>query len=106
MIKRRKLVKNIAGQKVHGKSVVFWIISGLLLASSVFTAISTATSGAELSALQKKEMALIESKRILSHNLASRTSLFESETKSLELGFNKPVEIIYLTGENGVAKLP
>lgn len=106
MIKRRKLVNKVVRPKARGKSFLFWIVTGLFLASSVFTAIQTATSGAELSILQKKEVALLESKRILSHNLASKTSLFESEAKSVELGFTKPNEIIYLTGEDGVAKLP
>jgi len=79
---------------------------GLLAASSIFMTVVSATSGAEVSILQKKEAQLADDKRYLENSLVKTLSINQLEEKSNELGYMKPASLVYVTPPEAVAKLP
>lgn len=79
---------------------------GALAASSVIMTVVSATSGAEISKLQKEEAGLTDEKRYLENMLVKTLSMNQLQEKSGSLGFGKPVNLIYVTQPEAVAKLP
>lgn len=79
---------------------------GVLAVSSVFMTVVTATSGAEVSNLQKEEAQLSDKKRYLEGALVKTLSMSELQEKSGSLGYGKPVNLVYVTLPEAVAKLP
>ena len=92
-------MKNIRKYVLIGVCVV-------LAVSSVFMTVETATSGVEVSNLQKEEAMLSNQKRLLEDNLVKTMSITKLETESGELGFVKPGNLVYVTPAESVAKLP
>lgn len=86
-----------------------YILIGFLAAlavSSVSMTVVTATSGAEVSAFQKEEIRLTDRKRYLEDILVKTLSTGELQDKSNELGFQKPLTLVYVAPPEAVAKLP
>jgi hypothetical protein len=79
---------------------------GTLTVSSVFMTVVTATSGAEVSTLQKEEIRLSNQKRYLEETLVKTLSTSELQEKSGDLGFIKPINLVYMALPEAVAKLP
>ncbi|MCX6705269.1 MAG: hypothetical protein NT162_02940 [Candidatus Woesebacteria bacterium] len=80
--------------------------AGILAVSSVLMTVVTATSGAEVSNLQKEEAQLSDKKRYLENALVKTLSMNELQGKSVELGYGKPVNLVYVAPPEAVAKLP
>ena len=79
---------------------------GALTVSSVFMTVVTASSGAEVSNLQKEETRLADQKRYLEDTLVKTLSMNQLQEKSGSLGYQKPVNLVYVTPPEAVAKLP
>lgn len=73
---------------------------------NVYFTVEFATSGAEIASLEQKEAQLTEENSLLSGRLLETVSLDAIEKKAAELGFAKPVNVVYLNGNEPVAKLP
>ncbi len=86
-----------------------YILIGFLAAlavSSVLMTVVTVTSGAEVSNLQKQEAQLSDQKRYLEDTLVKTLSMSSLQEKSTELGYVKPVNLVYVAPPEPVAKLP
>jgi hypothetical protein len=79
---------------------------GVLVISSVFMTVASATSGAEVSSLQKEEAQLSDQKRYLEDTLVKTLSTNQLQEKSNGLGYGKPVNLVYVAPPEAVAKLP
>lgn len=79
---------------------------GILAVTSIFMTIETATSGVEISKLEKTEASLVQRKSDMEELLVKTLSLGELQAKSGALGFSKPVDLVYVTPTESVAKLP
>lgn len=88
------------------KNFILMGICGILAISSVITTIGVSVSGSQISDLQKKEAQLVSEKRVLEAQLVKTSSLSQLQTKSTDLGFVKPAEMVYLPQSLPVAKLP
>ncbi len=100
---RRKLISK---DRFSLKSLLVFGGAAVILAGFIYLTVETATSGAVLSDLEHKEAVLTEENRELQDSIAKASSLNNLEGKTQELGFNKPSNIIYITGKEEVAKLP
>lgn len=81
-------------------------ICGLLAIVNVIMTINSSATGVQISDLQKKESVLSDEKRTLQDELVKTLSVGQLQEKSLELGFAKPADVIYLSQSAPVAKLP
>ena len=79
---------------------------GLLVASSILMTVVSATSGAEVSDLQKQEALLLDDKRSLENTLVKTLSINQLQEKGNELGYVKPASLVYVAPPEAVAKLP
>lgn len=89
-----------------GKAGVVYILAVLLVVVSIFMTVEMASSGAELSKLEKEEAALKGENQRLGAELIFASSLSQFENTYESLGFIKPGKTIYITEEEAVAKLP
>jgi hypothetical protein len=80
------------------KNYILITICGIITAISVFLTIGVATSGAEVAKLDKTIVDLTNEKRILEENLVRGISMSKLEEKSVELGFVKPENLVYISG--------
>ncbi|KKS80452.1 hypothetical protein A3E15_02930 [Candidatus Woesebacteria bacterium RIFCSPHIGHO2_12_FULL_42_9] len=94
--------------KVKGKRRLapFWMVTALFLIATVFFTIEKATEGAELARLTTMEKTLQEEQRRLTSELMQYSSLTNLEERALDLGFAKPVKVIYVLDTQEVAKVP
>lgn len=104
MIKKNNVKKTTTLKNI--KNYVLITFCGLLAAVSVFLTIEMATSGAEVSKLDKTSIEMSNQKRILEENLIKSVSMSQLQEKSSELGFVKPSNLIYISSISPVAKLP
>lgn len=88
------------------KSNIVWILAVPLVAASIFMTVEMASSGAELSKLEKEEVGLRAENQRIGAELISSSSLSQFESTYESLGFIKPEKTIYITEEEAVAKLP
>jgi len=89
------------------QNILPWLFLSLLLViANVYLCINYATSGAVISHLESREISINDEKSFLSEQLLRTASLKQIDYKAIELGFSKPANILYLNGEEGVAKLP
>lgn len=92
--------------KINPKKCVLIGVCGILAISSIFMTIETATGSAEVAVLQKEEATLSDTKRGLEDNLVKFLSMNQLQTKSAEMGFVKPLALVYVAPTEVVAKLP
>ena len=78
----------------------------MLAVSSVFMTVTTATSSAEVSSLQKEEARLSDENRYLKGELVKSLSSGNLQEKGEGLGYVKPGNIVYVAPPEAVAKLP
>ncbi|HKC04647.1 MAG TPA: hypothetical protein VKC54_02140 [Patescibacteria group bacterium] len=88
------------------RNFILLVVCGVLAISSVITTIGVSVSGAQISDLQKKEVILASEKRTLEGQLVKTSSVSELQTKSADLGFIKPSDIVYLSQSLPVANIP
>jgi hypothetical protein len=88
------------------KNYILIGICGILALSSILITVETATSGMEMSRLETKEAELIDQKRSFEASLVKSLSNAELQEKAESLGFVKPIDLVYITQESSVAKLP
>lgn len=99
---RNKNKLNLIKIKEYG----LWLILFLLVIFNVYTTIETATSGAQIVNLEKREQALANEKRLSSEEITKKSSLSSVEQKAQEMGYQKPQNIVYVSQKEVVAKLP
>lgn len=99
----RKEVKNKFN---FGKAGIVYILAVPLVAAAIFMTVEMASSGAELSKLEREEAALKAENQRFGAELVSASSLSQFENTYESLGFIKPEKTIYITEEDAVAKLP
>ncbi len=100
-------MRRIKKENKYGlKKVLFTFFIILAVGGFTYITIETATSGAELSALERKEAKLAQENREIRDSIVIDSSLTEMDEKSEELGFSKPSQIIYINGKEEFAKLP
>lgn len=82
---------------------IFTFTFVLLVISSLFLTIETVATGSDLVGLQKQSDQLLSQQRELKSYLVSELSLSGLETKSIELGFVKPSNLLYIKDNESVA---
>lgn len=92
--------------KKNKKFYILGIICGVLAVVSIFLTIEVAASGVEISNLEKTETALGDQKRSLEESLVKNLSTSLLTEKSLEMGFVKPANLVYVSEVPPVANLP
>lgn len=98
-------------QKINNKKTfmgkyILWFFLSALVVANVYLCVESATSGAEIAYRENQEKTLSEESNSLSEGLLKMASLKQVEGQALSLGFGKPTSILYLNGEESVAKLP
>jgi hypothetical protein len=88
------------------KTTLIWIAGITLMACFVFLTVETATSGAVLAKLENQEASLMRENADLNDALVRASSLNGVEKKSVEMGFVKPSQILYINSIEEVANLP
>lgn len=88
------------------KNYFLWVTVVFFIVSCVYITIQTASTGARLMVLEKEEAKLISDKQKLSAEIIKSSSLIKVEEKAKDIGFTKPQNTIYITGEEFVARLP
>lgn len=82
-------------------------VCGILAVLSIFMTIESATSGAEVADLQKKEAGLLSQQQDLQQNLVENLSVNSLQEKSTEMGFTKINNLVYVANaENVVGSIP
>lgn len=106
-IKPIKQNKREAGVRRNLTKYVLFTVAGILAVSSIFMTVETATSSVEVSNLRQKEAELSMEKRNLENTLVRSLSMNDLEVKGNELGFTKPLSVVFVSdSEESVAKLP
>ena len=90
----------------NNRNYILLAICGILAIINVVMTIDGSTTGLSISNLQKTEKELTDQKRVLQDELVKTLSVGELQEKSAELGFVKPVDMVYLSQTAPVAKLP
>lgn len=107
-MKKRNFRKEI--KKSESKNLtkyVLFAVLGVLVVSSVFMTVETATSSVKVSDLREIGNELSLEKRNLESTLAKSLSMSDLEKKGSELGYVKPAGMVYISGNvEAVAKLP
>ena len=88
-----------------GKILLPLLISGFILAN-VFITIFVTADGTKLSSLEKELNLAKVNQRILMSQLVDNSSLTEIRKDVDTEGFVEPAEVVYLTTDQSVAKLP
>lgn len=88
------------------KNYILLGICGILATTSILLTIQTATSGVEISKIETKEQQLLATKKDLEESLIKTLSMNELQEKSGDLGFTKPSNLVYISSNESVAKLP
>lgn len=89
------------------KKYMLLAVGVVLVISSVFMTVETATSGVEVSNLRQKQRELSMEKRNLEGTLVRSLSINGLEEKSSEMGYVKPNTMVYVSqSQEAMAKLP
>ena len=100
---------NTTKSRFNLKSLRVYLLSGvcgILAIVSIFMTIGSASTGAEVSDIQKKEALLASQQRELQENLVESLSVNSLQEKSLEMGFTKITNLVYISEGVEVARLP
>jgi hypothetical protein len=105
-MRRNKINKKIEFDLKGVRVYVLGGICGILAVLSIFMTIETATSGAEIADLQKKEAQLASQQQSIEASLVENLSVNSLQEKSTEMGFVKVGDLVYVSGGIPVARLP
>ena len=103
-VKNKKSI-NLRFEKSNYLKPLFWVAFLGIVSLLVFLTIELSTVGAELTNLQEQESRLEGENRFLSEEIARSNSLNSFEETAENLGFVKPEKVIYITSDEGIAKL-
>jgi hypothetical protein len=106
---RRNKINNKTKTGFNLKSLKGYLLSGvcgILAVFSIFMTIESATSGAEVSEIQKKEALLMSQRQDLQEALVENLSINSLQEKSNEMGFTKINNLVYVAESVPVARLP
>lgn len=86
--------------------LLIFILAVFALANIIYI-VGISTSGAELTKLENEEELLVAQNQNYKEQIMGMSSLTEIEGRAQELGFIKPLDVVYIAGESAVtAKLP
>jgi len=85
------------------KNIIIGVFVLVFLISNIYLSLQTVSSGAKLSKLEKTESEIVKGNRELSSKLVKATSLISVQEKSVELGFVKPLALVFVKGVEPVA---
>jgi hypothetical protein len=105
-MRRNKINKKVEFSLKGVRVYVLGGICGLLAILSIFMTIETATSGAEIADLQKKETQLANQQQNIEASLVENLSVNSLQEKSTEMGFTEVNNLVYVSGGIPVARLP
>jgi hypothetical protein len=105
-MRRNKINKKIEFSLKGVRVYVLGGICGMLAVLSIFMTIETATSGAEIADLQMKEIQLANQQQNIEANLVENLSVNSLQEKSIEMGFTKVNNLVYVLGGIPMARLP
>ena len=91
---------------VKAKKYILIGLTGILAVLSVALAIETSTSGAVVAHLEAEQKQLLTEKRDFEESLVKTLSVGKLQEESLDAGFIKPINLVYITTSQAVAKLP
>lgn len=101
--KSKKKKTEVLGIKVPLYMLPVLIAFGI---ATVYLTIEAATSGAKLAELERKASELARENQKLSSEIVRQSSLKDLGERAEEMGFTKPSEVVYISDEEAVAKLP
>lgn len=81
------------------KKYIAIAVGVIFMITSVFVAIEASASGAQMRILEEEGTSLLRQKSELEGSLVKGMSSSEAEGKSLELGFVKPNDLMYLNSD-------
>jgi hypothetical protein len=105
----RNKTNNTDKIKLNLKSSKVYVLGGIcaiLAVFSIFLTIEAATSGAEIAELQKKEAQLLTQRQDLQESLVESLSVNSLQEKSIQMGFTKVGNLVYVSSSVPVASLP
>lgn len=115
MTKKRKKIRQLVENRrytkkarIFGLNIPLFMLPFLIffVLSTVFVTIEVATSGAKLAKLEKEKISLARENEEIKEKLINGSSLTKLGDKAKEMGFDKPLGIIYVTEKEALAKLP
>ena len=86
------------------KIYISWFVFGLIFLLTILFTIQTATSGAEFAEIEGVKNKLITENKLLEGEVIRLDSLKNLEENAQELGYLKPLHIIYISDGYDVAK--
>ena len=98
---RRRKKKKVFNYK---KTRLVWVITGIVVAVSIFFTIQNSTSGARLSQLESIEAKTKQENLQIKSEIIILSSLSNFQEEASELGFFKPQQIVYIAEDVFVAK--
>jgi hypothetical protein len=103
-MKRNHLIKNkiISSFK---KNLFLGSLVLTFLVLNIFLSLQTVSSGSKLSGLETKEKDLVTKNRQLNSELVEATSLTQVQRNSQQLGFVKPLSLVYLRDTGSFASV-
>jgi hypothetical protein len=104
--RKRKINPKKTQSAPRNRKILIWFAVALFVILQVFFTIQTATSGAQLAALEMEEEKLLKENRLLAGKLVASTSLVDIQENTEELEFSKPENLLYVDIGEFVAKAP
>ena len=91
--------------KIRKKRVfISWFLLGLFISLIVLFTVEEATSGAYFAEIERTKNSLIDENKLLESEIIRLSSLKNLEENAEDLGFVKPLSILYITDGYDVAK--
>lgn len=88
----------------YNKTRLVWVITGIVVAVSIFFTIQNSTSGARLLQLESIEAKTKQENLQIKSEIIILSSLSNLQEGASELGFYKPQQIVYIAEDAFVAK--
>lgn len=106
IIKRKNTIHFKKSLSLRSAKKLLWTLCFILITVHVILALPTASSGATLVELERKEAELVKKNRELKDELVQSSSLFQLGENAQNLGFIKSEVTVYIDSGEVVAKLP
>jgi len=98
---RKKNIKKMFSNK---KGYLYWFLLGLFISLTILFTVQTAASGAQIAEIERTKNSLIIENKLLESEVIGLSSLKKIEDNAEELGFIKPLKILYVNDGQDVAK--
>ena len=93
---RRKEVKKVVTEVTTRVSIRLWLVVIILFVCNIYVAISSATYGTQVMALEKQMQTIAEDSKRIREQMVAQQSLQNISSKAEELGLIKPTDVVYL----------